>query len=300
MRRYPSADETEQTARRDASRMATPHRHRTWGRRTGDQHDGIVTRDPAQLAIYPSLRDRVVIVTGGASGIGEAIVWRLAHAGARVGFVDLQDEAAAALIGRITSAGMRAPIYRHCDVIDIAALTAALDNLLHVLGPAAALVNNVGNDDREPFDAVTPQSFDHVMHVNLRHVFFASRIVAAQMRELGFGSIINMSSGVWIPGLPDLQGYSAAKSAILGLTNSLARQLGPDNIRVNAIAPGAVLTARQRRLWMTPENLAGVLAQQCLKTGMEPEDIAEAVLFLAADESRMVTKQCFYVNAGLR
>jgi D-xylose 1-dehydrogenase len=254
----------------------------------------------AERAIYPSLRHRVVIVSGGASGIGEAVVWRLAETGARVGFVDLQDLAAGTLLDRIAAAGWPVPVYRRCDVTDVHALLDVLDEFRRVLGPASALVNNVGRDDREPFDAVTPESFDRALHVNLRHVFFASRAVAAQMRGLGGGSIVNMSSGNWLHGTADLQAYSASKSGILGLTNSLARQLGRDNIRVNAVAPGAVMTERQLRLWMGPEQIAGVLDGQCLKSRLLPEHVAEAVLFLAADDSRMVTKQCFYVNAGLR
>jgi NAD(P)-dependent dehydrogenase (short-subunit alcohol dehydrogenase family) len=251
-------------------------------------------------AIYPSLRDRVAIVSGGASGIGAAIVERLADAGTRVGFVDVQDEPARALTARIEAAGWPAPAYQACDVADVPALLGALDAFRRTLGPASILVNNVGDDSREPFEAVTPDSFDRAIAVNLRHVFFASRAVAAQMRELGGGSIVNMSSGNWLHGTADLQAYSASKSGILGLTNSLARQLGPDNIRVNAIAPGAVMTERQRRLWMGPAEIAAMLEVQCLKTELLPGHIADAVLFLAADESRMVTKQCFYVNAGLR
>jgi D-xylose 1-dehydrogenase len=169
------------------------------------------------------------------------------------------------------------------------------------LGPAAVLINNAANDQRQDLQEVTPEQFDWMMAVNLRHVYFASQAVVPQMIELGYGSIINMSSLAWMFGTPDLQAYSAAKAAVVGLTNSLARQIGKHRIRVNAIAPGLVLTEKQRRLWFTDDaKLAAVVSRQSLPDVIQPEDIARLALFLAADDSRMVTKQTWSVNGGSR
>jgi NAD(P)-dependent dehydrogenase (short-subunit alcohol dehydrogenase family) len=167
------------------------------------------------------------------------------------------------------------------------------------LGLAAVLVNNAANDQRQTFQDVTPDQFDWMMAVNLRHVYFACQAVVPQMIALGHGSIINMSSLAWMFGTPDLQAYAAAKAAIVGFTNSLARQMGQQCIRVNAIAPGLVLTEKQRRLWFTDEaKLAAVVSRQSLPDVIQPEDIARVALFLAADDSRMITKQTLSVNAG--
>jgi NAD(P)-dependent dehydrogenase (short-subunit alcohol dehydrogenase family) len=252
------------------------------------------------LAVYPSLRDKVVVISGGATGIGEAFVRGFARAGARVAFLDIQDEAARLLVEQIAATGAPQPLYLRTDVTDINAVEAAFDAVLASLGPASVLVNNAANDSRQALEEVTVDSFDASLNVNLRHVFFASRAAARQMRRLGAGSIINLSSGAWVAGIEDLQAYSAAKAAIVGLTNSLARQLGTDNIRVNAVAPGAVLTERQLRLWMNPAAVAKVVEQQCIHERLEPDHITGAVLFLAADDSRMITRQCLFVNAGLR
>ena len=187
-----------------------------------------------------------------------------------------------------------------CDLTDIAALRAALDEVRAALGPAAVLVNNAANDQRYEFTAITPDEFDRTIAVNFRHVFFAAQAVAPQMRELGFGSIINLSSVSWMRGIPLLEAYASAKAAIVGFTNTLARALGPDRIRVNAIAPGTVLTERQRRLWFRDEAaIAAARTQQCLPDMLVPEDIANLALFLAADDSRMITKQCLSINAGV-
>jgi NAD(P)-dependent dehydrogenase (short-subunit alcohol dehydrogenase family) len=222
------------------------------------------------VAIYPSLHNKAVLITGGATGIGEALVRRFAQAQTRVAFLDIQDDAARKLVDSVAAGGASRPVYLRTDVTDIAAVEAAFDSVRHALGPISVLVNNAANDAREAFDSVTAESFDASLSVNLKHMFFAARA------------------------------YSAAKAAIVGLTNSLARQLGPDNIRVNAVAPGAVLTERQLRLWMNPEAVAKIMEQQCLHERLEADHIADAVLFLAADDSRMITKQCLFVNAGLR
>jgi len=248
-------------------------------------------------AVYPSLKGRVTFITGGASGIGESLVEHFCAQGARVTFVDIAAEAGQALTERIKAKGHAAPRFIRCDLKQIDQLRAAIDETAKRDGPIRALLSNAGNDDRHRSEDVTVEYWDDRMAVNLRHVYFACQAVVPQMIELGYGSIINMSSLAWMFGTPDLQAYSAAKAAIVGLTNSLARQMGAHRIRVNAIAPGLVLTEKQRRLWFSDEaKLAAVLSRQSLPDAIQPEDIARVALFLAADDSRMITKHTFNVN----
>jgi NAD(P)-dependent dehydrogenase (short-subunit alcohol dehydrogenase family) len=242
---------------------------------------------------YESLKGRTVVITGGASGIGAAFVRAFAENGARIAFLDVQAEAGAALADALGQ------MFVPCDLTDIAALRAALDQVRTALGPAAVLVNNAANDQRYDFASITPDEFDRTIAVNFRHVFFAAQAIVPQMRELGHGSIINLSSVSWMRGIPLLEAYASAKAAIVGFTNTLARAVGKDRIRVNAIAPGTVLTERQRRLWFQDESqIEAARAQQCLPDLLAPEDIANLALFLAADDSRLITKQCISVNAG--
>jgi D-xylose 1-dehydrogenase len=247
---------------------------------------------------YDSLKGRTVIITGGASGIGGAFTRAFAENGSRVAFLDVQADAGTALAAEL-GGGADKPLFVQCDLTDIAALRAALDTVRGALGPAAVLVNNAANDQRYDFATITPEEFDRTVAVNFRHVFFASQAIVPQMHELGFGSIINMSSVSWMRGIPLLEAYASTKAAIVGFTNTLARALGPDRIRVNAIAPGTVLTERQRALWFQTESaIDAARAQQCLPDMIAPEDIANLALFLAADDSRMITKQCLSINAG--
>ena len=247
---------------------------------------------------YPSLAARTVIVTGGATGIGAAFVRAFVANRARVGFLDIQADAGAALAASFDAAAR--PTFAACDLTDIDALRGALASLQTALGPASVLVNSAANDQRLRFEEVSPAEFDRMIAVNFRHVFFASQAVAPQMRELGHGSIINLSSVAWMRGIAELEAYAAAKAAIVGFTNSLARQLGPARIRVNAIAPGMVLTERQRRLWFQDESrIEAGRALQCLPDLITPDDIANLALFLGADDSRLITKQCISVNAGV-
>jgi D-xylose 1-dehydrogenase len=248
---------------------------------------------------YASLQGRTVVITGGASGIGAAFVRAFVENGARVAFLDLQDEAGAALADSLAQAGEK-PLFVRCDLTDIAALRAALDTIRAALGPAAVLVNNAANDQRYEFATITPADFDRTIAVNFRHVFFASQAIVPQMRELGHGSIVNMSSVSWMRGIPLLEAYASAKAAIVGFTNTLARAVGKDRIRVNAIAPGMVLTERQRQLWFQDASQIEVgRAQQCLPDLIAPEDIASLALFLAADDSRLITRQCISINGGV-
>ncbi len=251
------------------------------------------------FARYPSLADRVVFVTGGGSGIGAAMVAAFARQDARVAFIDIDVDASRALAGEL--AGCRhAPLFIPCDLLDIAALRDAIARTRAEVGPIGVLVNNAGNDQRHEVDEVTPEYWDRAMAVNLRHQFFAAQAVRPHMRELGAGSIINFSSIAWMGGGTHMIAYSSAKAAVMGLTNSLAREFGPERIRVNAIAPGAVITERQLRLWLSEADVAAIVGRQCLDTRLLAEHIAGTALFLAADDSAMTTKQCLTVDGGLR
>jgi NAD(P)-dependent dehydrogenase (short-subunit alcohol dehydrogenase family) len=253
------------------------------------------------FAIYPSLAGRVVFVSGGASGIGADVVEAFAAQGARVGFVDLQVEAGEALVERVAARGEPRPLFLKCDVTDIPALQAAIARVCETLGPIGALVNNAANDRRHQVDEVSVEFWDRTQNVNLRHHFFAAQAVRPQMRQLGGGSIVNMSSTAWRFGAGEMAAYATAKAAVLGLTRALARAFGPDHIRVNAIEPGAVMTERQRQLWYkTEESVQAMVDRQLIRRVLLGEEIARMILFLAADDSRMITKQSFTVDAGLR
>ncbi len=248
----------------------------------------------AKFATYPSLKDRVVFVTGGASGIGADIVRAFHDSGARVAFVDIQDTAGKALAAELGS------LFLHCDLTDIESLKASIAAVHAALGPIGVLVNNAANDDRHPIDDVNVDYWDWSQHVNLRPHFFAAQAVRPQMRELGGGSIINFSSIAWRLGSDTMAPYATAKSAVIGLTKALARGFGADNIRVNAIEPGAVMTEKQRQLWYkTAESVDAMVERQLLRRVLTGEDIARAVLFLASDDSRMITKQSLIVDAGM-
>jgi NAD(P)-dependent dehydrogenase (short-subunit alcohol dehydrogenase family) len=249
---------------------------------------------------YAGLAGRVVLITGGASGIGAAFVRAFATQKAQVAFLDIDAAAGAALARDVGSQCGAAPLFVPCDLLDIAALRRAIGEVRAALGDAAVLVNNAANDQRQVLSEVTPEEFDWTIGVNLRHVFFAAQAVVPQMQVRGGGSIINLSSIAWMRGAPALPAYAAAKAAIVGFTNSLARLVGPDRIRVNAIAPGMVITERQRRLWYPDERqITEFRAHQAIPDAVTPEDIAAMALFLASDESQRITRQCFQIDAGL-
>lgn len=253
------------------------------------------------FAQYPSLADRVVFVTGGATGIGADIVEAFARQRAKVASVDLQTQAGEALAERLATLDLPRPLCLTCDVTDIAALQAAIAAARDALGPIGVLVNNAANDQRHKIDDVTVEYWDQTQNVNLRHQFFAAQAVRPQMRELGGGSIINMSSIAWRFGAAEMAAYATAKAAVLGLTRALARAFGPDDIRVNSVEPGAVMTERQRQLWYkTEESERSMVERQLIRHVLLGEEIARMVLFLGADDSRMITKQSFTVDAGLR
>ena len=256
-----------------------------------------MSESPAAFASYPSLSDRAVVVTGGASGIGEHIVEHFVSQGSRVAFLDVQDDAAAKVVGRL-KARAAALTYRRCDVTDTAALAAALDEIATRLGTIDVLVNNAGNDTRHSIEEVTPEYWDKCIAINLKQQFFACQAVIRVMKRAGRGSIVNLSSISWlIPGT-GLPVYIASKAGVVGLTRTLAHELGPHNIRVNAVLPGATLTERQRKLWFSEEYVAKVLQNQALKRMITPEEIARLVLFLAADDSSAITNQSYIVDGG--
>ncbi len=239
-------------------------------------------------ALYPSLDGRAVLVTGGATGIGASIVEHFCDQGARVVFLDLDEQAGQALAA---TTGAR---FIACDLRDIAALRAAIAEA----GPFAVLVNNAARDDRHALATVEPDYWDERMATNLRHQFFAAQAVAPAMQAAGAGSIINMGSVSWLLAQGGMPAYTAAKSAVRGLTRGLARDLGRFGVRVNEVVPGWIFTERQERLWATPETVAETMQRQCIPEKLFAPDVARMVLWLAADDSRMVTSQNFVVNGG--
>ena len=250
------------------------------------------------FASYPSLKDRAVFVSGGGSGIGAAIVEHFAEQGAKVGFVDIDEAASKALGVKIAAAGHPAPLFAKSDVRDIAAYQGMIADMAARLGPFTVLVNNAARDDRHAIEDVTPAFWDERIAVNLRHQYFAIQSVVPGMKKAGGGSIINFSSVSYHAMTPKLSVYQAAKAAVIGMTRGLARDFGPDMIRLNSITPGWIMTQRQIDLWLTPEAEAGLMQAQCLKEKLYPPDIARMVLWLAADDSRLVTAQNFIVDGG--
>lgn len=249
-------------------------------------------------ATYPSLQDRVVLVTGGASGIGESIVEHFCRQRARVGFLDYNVGAGAALVERLAAAGLPAPVFRRCDLRDIELMRAAIDEIRGELGPITVLVNNAAHDERHAIDDVTPEYWDDRMAVNLRHQFFAVQTVWKDMAAAGGGAIVNLGSVTWMIGQGGMPAYSAAKSAVVGLTRSLARDLGVHNIRVNSVLPGWIMTKRQIDNWLTPEGEADIMRNQCLKRKLVPGDVARVVVFFASDEASACTNQNYIVDGG--
>jgi D-xylose 1-dehydrogenase len=247
---------------------------------------------------YPSLADRTVLVTGGATGIGAALVERFVDQDAKVGFIDIDAAAGQALAARLAGSAHHAPLFVAADLTDIAALERAIDGVRQAFGAIGVLLNNAANDTRHAIDATTPENWDAGIAVNLKHQFFAARNVARDMQAAGGGSIVNFGSVSWMLKQAGMPVYTTAKAAVHGLTRSLAREWGPFNIRVNTLVPGWVMTERQQRLWADEAAQRQILGAQCIKRALQPADIAAMALFLAADDSAMCTGQDFIVDGG--
>jgi len=249
-------------------------------------------------ASYPSLIDQVVLVTGGATGIGAATVEQFALQGAQVAFLDLADAPALTLVDDLAQRCPHKPLFLHCDLTEIDGLQSAIAAIAAQLGTPRVLINNAANDERHRFEDVTPASWDMGMAVNLRHQFFAAQAVAPAMKAAGGGSIINMSSISWMIPTANLSVYVAAKSAIIGMTRSMAHDLGPHNIRVNCVLPGSILTEKQQRLYMTPAHEQELFRVQSLKRYILPEEVSRLLLFLAAEDSSAITNQSYIIDGG--
>jgi D-xylose 1-dehydrogenase len=250
-------------------------------------------------ACYPSLAGRRVLVTGGASGIGEGLVAAFVGQGAQVLFCDIADAAAHAVVERLAPGAAHRPLYRRCDLTDVEAVRTLVGEAEAALGGLDILVNNAGNDDRHSVAEVTPAYWDDRMAVNLRHLFFAAQAAVPPMRRAGGGVILNFGSISWHLGLKEMPLYQAAKAAIEGMTRALARDLGRDAIRVVTIVPGNVRTPRQEK-WYTPQGEAEIVASQCLDGRIQPSDVAALALFLASDDARMCTGHPYFIDAGWR
>ena len=249
-------------------------------------------------AVYPSLQGRLVVVTGGGSGIGAGVVEAFARQGARVVFFDVAETESRALEASLAHLDP-APVFLWCDLTRIEALQTALKDVAARFGVVEVLINNAASDDRHALAEVTPAYWDERIAVNLRHLYFAAQSVAPAMREQGRGVILNLGSISWHLGLPDLSIYETAKAGIEGMTRALARELGADGVRVACIVPGNVRTPRQMK-WYTPEGEAEIVAAQCLKGRIEPRDVAALALFLASDDARFITGHEYFVDAGWR
>jgi NAD(P)-dependent dehydrogenase (short-subunit alcohol dehydrogenase family) len=255
-----------------------------------------MTRD--QRAVYPSLKGKRVLITGGGSGIGAGMVEGFVRQGCDVTFFDIAEADSKALVESLSNV-QQPPIFLQCDLTDIKAVQAAIHDMIDANGAFDILINNAANDDRHTIDEVTEEYWENRVNVNLKHLFFCAQAVAPGMREKGGGVIVNLGSISWHLGLEGLTLYQTAKAAIEGLNRSLARELGPDNIRSVCIVPGNVRTPRQLK-WYTPEGEKEIVDAQCLKGRLVPDDVAALAMFLASDDARLITGHEYFVDAGWR
>jgi D-xylose 1-dehydrogenase len=251
----------------------------------------------SDYATYPSLDGMPVVVSGGASGIGETLVREFAAQGSKVGFVDIAAEAGHKLAAELTDAG-HTVLFAECDVTNIAAYQDAIAQFAAANGPALALLNNAAHDLRHKWDEVTPEFWDGRIAVNLKHAFFAAQAVAPGMIAAGKGSIVNFGSISWMIMVGELSAYTASKAAMHGMSRSLARDLGQHGIRVNTLVPGWIMTERQLTLWVGEEENKLIDASQALRGRVYPADIARMAMFLASDDSKMISAQDFIVDGG--
>ena len=246
-------------------------------------------------AVYPSLNNKVVLVTGGGSGIGESITRSFIKQGAKVAFLDFNEKDSIKLINDLNTDNLH---FEFCDLRDIEQLKNSIKKISSKFGPIQILVNNAARDDRHSLQSVTSEYFDERIATNLKHQLFASQAVVSDMEKNGGGAIINMGSTSWMIGQGGMPCYTTAKSAIQGLTRGLARDLGPKNIRVNCVVPGWIMTERQVDMWLTPESEKELMDRQCIKRKLFPKDIAKFVLFMASDEASACSNQSFVVDGG--
>jgi NAD(P)-dependent dehydrogenase (short-subunit alcohol dehydrogenase family) len=249
------------------------------------------------MAIYPDLKGKTVLITGGASGIGAALVEAFAEQGARVGFLDRDEAAGRTLRDALTAKGQEV-LFVPLDLRDTEGLRAGIETVGRELGAVTVLVNNAAHDERHATEDVTEAYFDDRIATNFKHQFFAAQAVLPDMKAAGGGAIICMSSISWMAGFGGMALYTASKSAVIGLVRSLARDFGPFNIRVNAVSPGWIMTQRQLDLWLTPEADAMRQERQALKQRLLPADVAKLALFLASDDARVITSQNYIIDGG--
>lgn len=249
------------------------------------------------VAIYGDLKDKVVLVSGGGSGIGEAIVRRFAEQKCRVAFIDIAKEQSDRLAVELSANACQVQ-YEHADLRDIAALRAAIARVADRFGPVQILINNAAHDERHATNDVTPEYWDDRIAVNLKHQFFAAQAVLPAMQAAKEGVIVNFGSFSWMDGQGGMVVYSSSKSAVLGMTRSLARDYGRDNIRVNAIAPGWIMTQRQKEQLLTPDGLREIGRRQCLKRLIMPDEVARFTVFLASEEASACTSQQYVIDGG--
>jgi D-xylose 1-dehydrogenase len=253
------------------------------------------------LARFPSLAGKTVLITGGATGIGAAFVEHFFDQGAKVAFFDIDTDAGEALadqLGADLAEGQVRPMFLRVDLTDIDALRKGIADVRSAFGPIGVLVNNAANDKRHRIEDVTPEFYDAGIAVNIRHQFFAAQAVAEDMKQLGGGSIINLGSISWMLKQGNFPVYVTAKSAVQGMTRGLARDLGPFGIRVNTLVPGWVMTEKQKRLWLDDAGRRALKEGQCMEGELLPAHLARAALFLASDDSRMMTAQDMVIDGG--
>jgi len=251
-----------------------------------------------EIASYPSLKDKTVLITGGASGIGASIVENFLQQGSKVAFLDKEKDLGNNLIDQLKQKNFK-PVFKECDLVDIEEMKNKINEIREELGLISILVNNAANDQRHNIDDVTPEFWDDRMNNNLRHYFFTTQSIYRDMKKIGNGSIINIGSYSWMLAQGGMPGYTTAKSAVMGLTRTLARDLGIYNIRVNSVVPGWIITERQKKLWLTPEIEKETLNRQCIKRLLNPNDISKTVLFFASDQSSGISAQNYVVDGGI-
>ena len=247
---------------------------------------------------YSDLKNKRVFITGGGSGIGASIVEHFCEQGSEVYFIDINDDESKKLIEEIKNKNYSLPTYIKCDLLNIKELQKTIADIISDKGPINILINNAANDTRHKIDDVTEEYWNERMNVNLRHFFFSVQSVKKSMIDNGGGVIINMGSTSWMVGQGGMAAYTAAKSGVVGLTRSFARDLGEFNIRVNSVVPGWVMTQRQIDLWLNDESEKELMKRQCLKEKLMPKELAQAVLFFSSEQSSGCTNQSYVVDKG--